>query len=213
MRRRLANFLTAWSLVLCVATGLLWAVTGRRTYFLRYASTPDANFAQTSQFLLSDYGKIAYEWVRREGRSCPADWSVGHVGFAAFGPYWRRDESPPIQAFGGYGVGSRFGYRDVVFNSGAQNAFPWRWHESAVWVPHWFLVVIFAVLPARWLLRRSRQWRRERRASRGQCVLCGYDLTGNESGRCPECGGARSALVPPPRNPPMQRTATAGTAQ
>ena len=23
----------------------------------------------------------------------------------------------------------------------------------------------------------------------GDCQFCGYDLTGNESGRCPECGG------------------------
>ncbi len=31
--------------------------------------------------------------------------------------------------------------------------------------------------------------RRERR-KRGLCVKCGYDLTGNVSGRCPECGEA-----------------------
>ncbi len=27
-----------------------------------------------------------------------------------------------------------------------------------------------------------------RRRARGQCQKCGYDLTGNVSGRCPECG-------------------------
>ncbi len=30
--------------------------------------------------------------------------------------------------------------------------------------------------------------RRYRRRRRGLCVTCGYDLTGNESGACPECG-------------------------
>lgn len=30
--------------------------------------------------------------------------------------------------------------------------------------------------------------RRRRRARRGWCIKCGYDLTGNESGVCPECG-------------------------
>jgi hypothetical protein len=30
-----------------------------------------------------------------------------------------------------------------------------------------------------------RWWRRRRR---GRCVQCGYNLTGNISGRCPECG-------------------------
>ncbi|MCP4250685.1 MAG: hypothetical protein GY778_26895 [bacterium] len=29
---------------------------------------------------------------------------------------------------------------------------------------------------------------RRRRYPRGHCQRCGYDLTGNESGRCPECG-------------------------
>jgi hypothetical protein len=33
--------------------------------------------------------------------------------------------------------------------------------------------------------RRSRSWR-----IAGRCV-CGYDLTGNRSGTCPECGGMR----------------------
>ena len=30
--------------------------------------------------------------------------------------------------------------------------------------------------------------RRNRRRKRGLCVQCGYNLTGNVSGRCPECG-------------------------
>ena len=32
--------------------------------------------------------------------------------------------------------------------------------------------------------------RRERRRKRGYCAECGYDLTGNISGACPECGTA-----------------------
>jgi hypothetical protein len=38
------------------------------------------------------------------------------------------------------------------------------------------------------LRRRTRKWR-------GCCVLCGYDLTGNESGTCPECGRVTVAHV------------------
>jgi hypothetical protein len=45
------------------------------------------------------------------------------------------------------------------------------------------LVVIYpAVALARGPIRR---WHRRRR---GSCVACGYNLTGNVSGVCPECG-------------------------
>jgi hypothetical protein len=50
--------------------------------------------------------------------------------------------------------------------------------------PHWFLVVIAAVLPAARLLSPRRSGRRRP----GLCPRCGYDLTGDVSGACPECG-------------------------
>jgi hypothetical protein len=37
---------------------------------------------------------------------------------------------------------------------------------------------------------RRAQRRREERQAKGLCVNCGYNLTGNVSGRCPECGDA-----------------------
>jgi hypothetical protein len=35
-------------------------------------------------------------------------------------------------------------------------------------------------------------WRMGDRVKKGHCYGCGYDLTGNESGICPECGAAIS---------------------
>ena len=57
-------------------------------------------------------------------------------------------------------------------------------------VPCWFLAGVSAILPALWLRsdRRDRLIRRRRLA--GLCLTCGYNLTGNLSGRCPECGTA-----------------------
>lgn len=49
-------------------------------------------------------------------------------------------------------------------------------------VPFWLLSCAF-FLPTFWLRRR-----RMRRRPPGACPACGYDLTGNVSGRCPECG-------------------------
>jgi len=53
-----------------------------------------------------------------------------------------------------------------------------------VYLPLWIPFVLIG-LPTAWL------WRRDRRRPRpGCCAACGYDLTGNVSGRCPECGTA-----------------------
>src|SRR5436309_2931338 len=65
---------------------------------------------------------------------------------------------------------------------------------SMLWnltVPYLHLVVLLLAPSAWWLLRvRYVARRQRRRAGRGECLGCGYDLTGNASGRCPECGAA-----------------------
>jgi hypothetical protein len=50
-------------------------------------------------------------------------------------------------------------------------------------VPIWVLVALTAPLPARAAWKRLRRLRRS-----GTCSKCSYDLTGNTSGICPECG-------------------------
>lgn len=52
-------------------------------------------------------------------------------------------------------------------------------------------VGVFAGTFAAYLAKRNRRMTRTRRRL-GQCLACGYDLTGNVSGRCPECGHWRT---------------------
>lgn len=59
---------------------------------------------------------------------------------------------------------------------------------KAVGLPHWLVAGIFAVLPVQWLRRSLKHRRARRRQAASQCVGCGYDLTGDTSGKCPECG-------------------------
>ncbi|HSZ54660.1 MAG TPA: hypothetical protein VK797_03310 [Tepidisphaeraceae bacterium] len=49
-------------------------------------------------------------------------------------------------------------------------------------VPNCLIVVLTAILPAVWLRRRLS------RLAFGVCPACSYNLTGNTSGVCPECG-------------------------
>ncbi len=74
------------------------------------------------------------------------------------------------------------------FGNGFATARPFQWWPDGItyggsmitYIPIWMLVLpsMFATL---WL------WRSDHRPN-GGCLKCGYNLTGNISGVCPECG-------------------------
>lgn len=66
-----------------------------------------------------------------------------------------------------------------------------RW---AIVLPLWIPFLLLAI-PTAWLWRLDR-----RRPLPGHCGSCNYDLTGNTSGVCPECGAA----VPPANSALLQ---------
>ncbi|MCC6908083.1 MAG: hypothetical protein IT430_09100 [Phycisphaerales bacterium] len=78
----------------------------------------------------------------------------------------------------------------------------WWWFDVTVrpdpfaevigYIPIWFLLLATG-LASGWL------WHRDRRRALCLCIKCGYDLRGNASGVCPECG------TPPPRPSPALR--------
>ena len=85
--------------------------------------------------------------------------------------------------------------RPVRETSFSESVLWWHWagrplggfgRAYPLWPPLLVLAVPTAVL-----------WWRDRRYLKGCCQSCGYDLTGNVSGRCPECGMAtdRSGLL------------------
>lgn len=60
-------------------------------------------------------------------------------------------------------------------------------------IPLWSLFILFALYPcSRFYCGPFRRFRRRRR---GLCVKCAYNLTGNTSGVCPECGTAIDAMT------------------
>jgi hypothetical protein len=77
-----------------------------------------------------------------------------------------------------------------AFRSGRLKGGGGRWWTVAI--PLWSILVVTALLPAARVAGRLRRGRRRRV---GLCVSCGYDLTGNKSGACPECGTAIARAV------------------
>ena len=106
----------------------------------------------------------------RPGKLCLAC----YVEVAATKPSWEKYWGPfGIQRYdlGGPGLGTLPRIR--------------RW---GIYSPMGALMVLLAAYPAIAFIRGPfRRWRRRRK---GRCLRCGYNLEGNESGTCPECGEA-----------------------
>ena len=106
-----------------------------------------------------------------------------------------RDEDP-FQRFPGWSIDARswntpghavpLGHTSAFLHAvGLQMPSMRNYASSGIlfhrWLPFW-LPVIVTTIPTGVLV-----WL-ERRFPRGRCQTCGYDLTGNVSGVCPECG-------------------------
>jgi hypothetical protein len=74
------------------------------------------------------------------------------------------------------GQDNRLGFRYNVYSDGSGYA----------WAPLWAIAAASGAVAC---AAGYRGWRRQRRSGHGRCPRCGYDLTGNVSGVCPECGG------------------------
>ncbi len=90
-----------------------------------------------------------------------------------YGPYtWR---TPPRKYFSQVVAGFSFAHHTTA----TQEYRSFR-------TPYWALFVLFIAYPATAFIRGP--LRRYRRRRKGLCVKCAYDLTGNVSGVCSECG-------------------------
>ena len=192
MKRRLLNLLTALSLLLCIAVCVLWArsysraervrsarshLTGPRQYqVIRSLFVADGLIVYVGDVTRADYeGDEAIteplfepsrqpDGVRRDNAT-----PRGFLDDLNDSDYW------PYYGFLAETRGYAFSPRDGT------------WY-TVVSIPCWALAAPAALLPAGRLASSTRRRFRRRRCA---CASCGYDLTGNVSGVCPECGVAR----------------------
>ena len=102
---------------------------------------------------------------------------VGLAGYSDTHPFWVRMPGGSVRHVIAVDSGSIVLVRDGAWNGDA---------VSLRTAARWLVLLSFAcALP---LLPGEIKSYRARRRLRGECVHCGYNLTGNISGICPECG-------------------------
>ena len=181
MLRWLFNISAAVSLVLCVASVVMW---------VRSMSTMDRLWHATDgdDLIIISSGRGHFSLIKADGLGTA--WLKGsswnYRTFEATSESF--DHAVKSMWWDSTGHVEFLGFR-VLYNDGSS---PRNWGPgSTFWcviAPIWMIVTITAVPPAYWLLTAPRV--RRRRMRKGLCPTCGYDLRGS-TGACPECGAGR----------------------
>jgi len=200
MPRRTATLL---SLLLCLATLALW--TRSQWTFTRLSYTRpllDSDATRQRRFMLLSWRDVVGFSIETE--------AFNAVDAAAAEKL--RKDLPREQRFRIYEQNGISTTEDLESDVAAHHGFYYRspqasrtftlqgsvvypigaaqyWATSQSWrsffLPWWFFALAFAILPLLTLAQRLRSLTRRRA---GQCASCGYNMTGNVTGACPECG-------------------------
>ena len=163
------NGLTVLALVLSVGICSAYSRTHRGDSF--YLRSGDGQYCSLDIRPKS----ISFDWSNSNQRHHKS-WLFGHRH------YGTNDHQPPISSFWNrLGFWSGFSGQ-VRLPNGDYESF----HQEIL--PPW-LGCLFILLPVAWGIHKARR----RTPGHNVCVYCGYNLTGNISGVCPECGKPISA--------------------
>jgi hypothetical protein len=157
--RNVLSVIAAVSLLLCVATVVLWV----RSY-----STRDA---------------FGWAGEHREGGSLHSyRGSILYTSPGTFNGYEAHPAEP--DEFEGFSTNATQRWEGCGFAILRAPTRPWAMRYELFVMPDWFLVLLQLAVPLAWLIGHRR---RRRRARSGLCSNCSYDLRASRD-RCPECG-------------------------
>ena len=184
VRRHLFTVLSVLSLLLFVVPIVLWVLTDSTWLEAQRIDERDLEHS-ASYYAACFHGSV---WLYHEG----------------YNARMRQNRGPALYSGTGFLDGAPlFALADnTAFEEGsARYRHYWLfWHADGPWgdggqlmvFPAWILLVATLILPVVGIVR----WRRRaRRRGRSLCIECGYNLTANTSGVCPECGTPTTAGV------------------
>jgi hypothetical protein len=176
--RILLNAATVLSLVLCVATLVLWVRSAGAEKMLHWRGDD-----KHSAWIASSQGQLAFLYITLSGNSSfyrsPGDMTLF------------LQQTEPSKLTGNFWLDpSRSNQREMIwagigFRTLTDTTPTASTRAKMLFAPHWLIFALTMVLPAvqltRWLIRQRL------RPETFSCPACGYDLRATPD-RCPECG-------------------------
>ncbi len=186
MRRQLFHFAAAVSLLLCIVTVCLWVGSYFRFDHVIHTVMPrdGANWYWRNRTVSSADGGVLFiergYLVTTPGFADNWAHKVNEWEHAVYMP-WQNAPRPPFPGNHWFDFDRRVNLTPRGSLTG-----PEILHIDILTVrlPYWLVALVTGVAPAMWLVRRRRE---ARRARKGLCPCCGYDLRASAE-RCPECG-------------------------
>jgi hypothetical protein len=163
IRRRLFNIASAVSLLLCVATAVLWA----RSYAVVYSEIRQRLRVQGQQT------EMDTSILRVRDGSIYFHREVIHEPFKLVTHINPNAEKQLLESAGG----------DYFIKQSPSQGASGRNYRDGCHLPLPIVCTVFAIAPLMWF-----RLKRYRFTGPGRCPTCNYDLTANTSGTCPECG-------------------------
>jgi len=192
MRLKLLTLCWTASLLLCVATSVLWLRSYSQEDMLSFARAriqPLGRPASTSIYFGSNRGVLCL------GRNVVVD--NGHAFLPKEGLGWTSRSAFPVPWGRSFLESLHFSLNS--FDNPGQRM-------TELYFPHWAVIVVVLPLASFAIWRTASRLRRKPGFDQLKCGACGYDLRATPD-RCPECGEVPAAR--PPHNQPMQRTGAA----
>jgi hypothetical protein len=203
MRRRVFNILTALSLLLFVATVVIWVRSYWRADQLGYGRVRTDTYPVYNGILVaSTHGGLRIQPIRYSGKPLPPD-AYAHL---PIGWQWTTFTAEPYplspEATGDErSLWNRIGFEAKMVGFDVPEGLQLiSYRVTVVTLPYYSVALLTGILPfVRACLWGRRYHRSKKRSRLGLCLTCGYDLRATPD-KCPECGTPIDETRYPRRN-------------